>query len=46
MGGSQTCNLFSAYDGSLSLTYVKRCVEQFEQTNKVKYLLGLQRVCI
>ena len=29
---------FSAYDGSLSLTYVKRCVEQFEQTNKAKYL--------
>lgn len=27
----------SAYDGSSSLTYVKRCVKQFEQTNKVKY---------
>ena len=28
---------FSIYDRSLSLTYVKRCVEQFEQTNKTKY---------
>lgn len=27
----------STYDRSLSLTYVKRCVEQFEQTNKAKY---------
>ena len=30
-------NTFSTYDRSLSLTYVKRCVEQFEQTNKTKY---------
>ena len=29
---------FSTYDRSLSLMYVKRCIEQFEQTNKVKYL--------
>ncbi|WP_455639974.1 RecQ family ATP-dependent DNA helicase [Parabacteroides sp.] len=28
---------FSAYDGSQSLTYVKRCFELFEQTNKAKY---------
>ncbi len=28
---------FSAYDRSISLAYVKRCVEQFEQTNKTKY---------
>lgn len=28
---------FTAYDGSLSLAYVKRCVEVFEQINKVKY---------
>lgn len=28
---------FSTYDRSLSLTYVKRCIEQFEQTNKAKY---------
>ena len=28
---------FSIYDRSLTLTYVKRCVEQFEQTNKTKY---------
>ena len=28
---------FSTYDRSLSLMYVKRCVEQFEQTNKTKY---------
>lgn len=28
---------FSAYEGSLSLAYVKRCIEQFEQTNKAKY---------
>jgi len=28
---------FSAYDRSLSLAYVKRCVELFEQTNKTKY---------
>lgn len=28
----------SAYANSTSLTYVNRCVEQFEQTNKVKYL--------
>ncbi|MFR1236759.1 MAG: RecQ family ATP-dependent DNA helicase [Barnesiella sp.] len=27
----------SAYDRSQSLIYVKRCVELFEQTNKVKY---------
>ena len=27
----------SAYVGSTSLTYVNRCVEQFEQTNKAKY---------
>lgn len=30
-------NTFSTYDRSLSLMYVKRCVEQFEQTNKIKY---------
>ena len=30
-------NTFSTYDRSLSLMYVKRCVEQFEQTNKTKY---------
>lgn len=29
---------FSTYDRSLSLTYLKHCVEQFEQTNKAKYL--------
>lgn len=29
---------FSVYDRSLSLIYVKRCMEQFEQTNKVRYL--------
>ena len=29
---------FSAYDRSQSLMYVKRCVEQFEQTNKTKYV--------
>ena len=28
---------FSFYDRSLSLVYVKRCVEQFEQTSKTKY---------
>jgi len=28
---------FSTYDKSLSLIYVKRCLEQFEQTNKTKY---------
>ena len=28
---------FSAYDGSQCLSYVRRCVEQFEQTNKAKY---------
>ena len=28
---------FSIYDRSLGLMYVKRCVEQFEQTNKTKY---------
>ena len=28
---------FSAYDRSLSLIYVKRCIAQFEQTNKSKY---------
>ena len=28
---------FSIYDRSMSLMYVKRCVEQFEQTNKTKY---------
>ena len=27
----------STYERSLSLVYVKRCVEQFEQTNKTKY---------
>ena len=27
---------FSIYDRSLGLMYVKRCVEQFEQTNKTK----------
>ncbi len=31
------CATFSAYNRSLSLTYVKRCIEQFEQTNKAKY---------
>ena len=30
-------NTFSTYDRSLSLMYVKRCVELFEQTNKTKY---------
>ncbi len=30
-------NTFSTYDRSLSLMYVKRCVDQFEQTNKTKY---------
>ena len=30
----KTC---SVYDRSLSLTYVKRCIELFEQTNKTKY---------
>ena len=30
-------NTFYTYDRSLSLMYVKRCVEQFEQTNKTKY---------
>lgn len=30
---------FSTYDGSMALGYVKRCVEQFEQTcGKVKYM--------
>jgi len=29
---------FSRYNDSSSLVYVKRCVEQFEQTNKAKYL--------
>lgn len=29
---------FSVYDRSLGLAYVRRCVEQFEQTNKTKYL--------
>ncbi len=28
---------FDTYSGSLSLPYVKRCMELFEQTNKVKY---------
>ena len=28
---------FSAYDRSQSLTYIKRCVQLFEQTNKTKY---------
>ena len=28
---------FSIYDRSMSLMYVKRCVELFEQTNKTKY---------
>lgn len=28
---------FSIYGRSISLTYIKRCVEQFEQTNKTKY---------
>lgn len=28
---------FSTYDRSTSLIYVKRCIEQFEQTNKSKY---------
>ncbi len=30
-------NTFSTYDRSLSLMYVKHCVDQFEQTNKTKY---------
>ncbi len=30
-------SLFSVYDGSQSLTYVRRCLELFEQTNKAKY---------
>lgn len=29
---------FSAYGRSLSLMYVKRCIELFEQTNNIKYL--------
>ena len=29
---------YSAYTGSRSLAYVKRCIEQFEQTNSTKYL--------
>lgn len=29
---------FSAYERSRSLLYVKRCIEQFEQTNNAKYL--------
>lgn len=29
---------FSAYDGSSSLSYVKRCVEVFEQINRTKYV--------
>ncbi|MDE7073954.1 MAG: ATP-binding domain-containing protein, partial [Odoribacter sp.] len=29
---------FSVYDGSQSLTYVKRCIELFEQTNRAKYV--------
>ena len=29
---------FSAYDGSQSLAYIKRCLEIFEQTNKTKYV--------
>ncbi len=29
---------YSAYTGSRSMAYVKRCIEQFEQTNSVKYL--------
>ena len=28
---------FAAYNGSLSLAYVKRCIELFEQINKMKY---------
>lgn len=28
---------FTTYNRSLSLTYIKHCVEQFEQTNKIKY---------
>ncbi len=30
-------SLFSVYDGGQSLTYVRRCLELFEQTNKAKY---------
>lgn len=30
--------IFSTYDRSQSLSYVKRCLELFEQTNKSKYL--------
>ena len=29
---------FSIYEKSLSLSYVKRCVSQFEETNKTRYL--------
>lgn len=29
---------FTAYERSMSLIYVKRCIELFEQTNKVKYV--------
>lgn len=29
---------FSAYENSQSLTYVKRCIDLFEQVNKVKYI--------
>ena len=29
---------FSTYDRSLSLTYIKHCIELFEQTNKAKYV--------
>lgn len=29
---------FSAYERSQNLTYVRRCLEQFEQTSKTKYL--------
>lgn len=29
---------FFTYEKSLSLTYVKRCIDLFEQTNKTKYL--------
>ena len=31
-------NTFTTYEKSQSLTYVKRCIELFEQTNKHKYI--------
>lgn len=29
---------FARYDGSTSLTYVRRCIQLFEETNKAKYI--------